>query len=53
MKIDLREIDSNPPALFPPMALTLGMIFITVGASFAQKLFPTVGAEGATALRLF
>jgi len=52
MKIGMRDIDSSPPVLFPPMALLTGMVAINVGASFAQKLFPIVGAEGATSLRL-
>lgn len=37
---------------FPILALLVSMASFTAGASFAKRLFPTVGAEGATTLRL-
>ena len=36
----------------PVLLVTLGMVFTQTGASFAKMLFPLVGAQGATALRL-
>ena len=38
--------------LLPIAALILAMLSFTTGASFAKRLFPLVGAEGATTLRL-
>lgn len=38
--------------LVPVLLVTLGMVFTQTGASFAKMLFPVVGANGATALRL-
>ncbi|WIY53141.1 EamA family transporter [Devosia sp. YIM 151766] len=38
--------------VFPVLLVTLGMAFTQTGASFAKMLFPLVGANGATALRL-
>jgi inner membrane transporter RhtA len=48
----LSAIDANPPRFLPPLALVLGMVSIACGASFAKALFPQIGAEGATALRI-
>lgn len=36
----------------PILFLLLSMISLAIGTSFAKSLFPTVGAEGATSLRL-
>ncbi|MFD2647648.1 EamA family transporter [Devosia albogilva] len=38
--------------LLPVLLVVLGMIATQTGASFAKMLFPLVGAQGATALRL-
>lgn len=38
--------------IIPVLLVTLGMVFTQTGASFAKMLFPLVGANGATALRL-
>jgi len=40
------------PAVLPTLALVLAMISFTLGASMAKRLYPLVGAEGATSLRL-
>src|SRR5215217_5136911 len=43
----------RPQTLVLPVALiVIGMVFTQTGASFAKMLFPLVGANGATALRL-
>lgn len=38
--------------MFPFAAVVAAMLFVSGGASIAKQLFPLVGAEGATALRL-
>ena len=38
--------------ILPVLLVALGMVFTQTGASFAKMLFPLVGANGATALRL-
>jgi inner membrane transporter RhtA len=38
--------------ILPVLLVILGMVFTQTGASFAKMLFPLVGAQGATALRL-
>jgi inner membrane transporter RhtA len=44
---------STPPSTFlPVLALVAAMASLQLGASFAKSLFPLVGAQGTTALRL-
>jgi inner membrane transporter RhtA len=39
-------------ALVPALAIATGMVIQNLGAAFAKHLFPAVGAEGVTALRV-
>ncbi len=39
-------------AALPYLALLGGMVSLTVGTSFAKQLFPVIGAEGTSALRV-
>lgn len=39
-------------ALMPYVALLIGMVSLAVGTSYAKSLFPLVGAEGTSALRV-
>lgn len=41
-----------PIAALPYLALLGGMVSLAVGTSFAKQLFPVVGAEGTSALRV-
>lgn len=46
------ETRSGESQLLPVLALLVSMASFTSGASIAKRLFPSVGAEGATTLRL-
>lgn len=49
----MRATKPDPAAIGLPIAFLLAaMVSIQVGASLAKQLFPTIGAEGATTLRL-
>ncbi|MGP1933711.1 MAG: threonine/homoserine exporter RhtA [Arsenophonus sp. NC-XBC3-MAG3] len=49
----LFALNKNHKMLLLTLLLLFGMISIQSGASLAKSLFPTIGALGATALRLF
>ena len=40
------------PRLLPVAAVGAGIVSLAVGTSFAERLFPLVGAEGTTGLRV-
>jgi inner membrane transporter RhtA len=46
------NINNNRAAFFPVFLLLIAMISVQSGASLAKTLFPLVGAEGVTALRV-
>jgi inner membrane transporter RhtA len=52
MKAAFKQGESPLSFLIPVGALVLAMLSFASGASFAKQLFPIVGAEGTTALRL-
>ena len=48
----VKQVESPASLLMPVAALVVAMFSFTAGASIAKQLFPIVGAEGTTALRL-
>lgn len=52
MTTAIRQADSHTTLLIPIGALIVAMLSFTSGASVAKQLFPIVGAQGTTALRL-
>ncbi len=40
------------PVLLPAIAVVAGIVSLSIGTSFAERLFPVVGAQGTTALRV-
>ena len=51
MSLDSETLGPAPSILRPVAALVGGILALSVGSSFAVRLFPLVGAEGTTALR--
>jgi inner membrane transporter RhtA len=49
--VDFSDVRTRSP-LLPVAALLAAMASVTFGASYAKQLFPQIGAEGVTALRL-
>lgn len=53
LRMSLPTSGRAPSALLPICLLIIAMVSIQSGASLAKSLFPIVGAEGITTLRLF
>lgn len=52
MTTAIRQAESPATLLIPIAALIVAMLSFTSGASVAKQLFPIIGAQGTTALRL-
>ena len=52
-KLRLRHVPSQGLiSAIPYLALLMGMVSLAIGTSFAKQLFPLIGAEGTSALRV-